>query len=174
MFTQITLLCPLSSLVSVHQFFSPNTRFLLPRIYNRQDVVDTNVTWYHSRPFESAGNLGSKTTHRHDIGRRPKWSPVEDGYLKQQKSSNIPQDPSRHPWVRVPNVVLTFEPMPVLRSEPPHDEFVPESFKDAPGVHWKQQIYLGFFSKCLKVVNEELHLTLWLPVKLRKLGHVEP
>lgn len=50
--------------------------------------------------------------------------------------------------------------MPVLRSEPAHDEFVPESFKDAPGVHLKQQIYLGFFSKCLKVVNEELHPTL--------------
>ncbi len=45
---------------------------------------------------------------------------------------------------------LTWEPMPVHRSEPPHDEFLPESFKDVAGVHLKQQIYLGFFSKCLK------------------------
>lgn len=95
-----------------------------------------------------------------DIGRRPKRSPVEDGHLKQQKK--------QHPTTRsfqaseavcVPNVVLT-EPMPVLRSEPPHDEFVPESFKDAAGVHLQQRLSLGFVSKCLKVVNKELLLHL--------------
>ena len=173
MFTQITLLCPLSSLVSVHQFFSPNTRFLLPWIYDRQDVVDTNVTWHHSRPFESAGNLGPKTTHRQDIGRRPKRSPVEDGHLKQEKPATSNKI--------LPGIV----------------EFVFQTWFNM-GAHacapkrastwwvsaWKLQgcgrcalkttDIPWFLFQMLKVVNEELHLTLWLPAKLRKLGHVEP